>query len=231
MMYWSLQPKNLALKLFSRLNLYLNRIIFILMLLISGCSVLQTKPAAPQSSSINEKHLASLANIKSFSLKGRLGVVTNPRGFSGGLEWQHQSAKDNQTSDNKTSTDNIDIFSPVGGKVANINKIQSGVTLTSQDGHTIKTQDAESLTEATLGWRLPLTGLSDWALGKPTASKIDAATWDENGRLTTLKQDGWDISYENYAENNGIFLPKKVLLKSDKVNLKLLIDQWISATN
>ena len=218
-------------------HLYLKRIIFILMLLVSGCTVLQTKPAVPQpSSSINEKHLASLANIKSFSLKGRLGVVTNPRGFSGGLEWQHQSIKDNQT-----STDNIDIFSPVGGKVANINKIQSGVTLTSQDGHTIKTQDAESLTEATLGWRLPLNGLSDWALGKPTASKIDAATWDENGRLTTLKQDGWDISYENYikingsnnngSENNGIFLPGKVLLKSDKVNLKLLIDQWISATN
>jgi len=208
--------------------LYLNRIILIAMLLlISSCSVLPKKSSAPQpNSSVNEKHLASLANIKSFSLKGRLGVVTNPRGFSGGIEWQHQTMKDSQT-----NTDNMDIFSPVGGKAANIIKNQSGVTLTTQDGHSIKTQDAESLTEATLGWRLPLNGLSDWVLGKPTSSKVDASTWDENGRLTTLKQDGWDISYDNYVDNHGLFLPKKVLLKSDKVNLKLIVDQWISATN
>ncbi len=199
-----------------------------MLLLISSCSVLPKKSSAPQhNSSVNEKHLTSLANIKSFSLKGRLGVVTNPRGFSGGIEWQHE---------NQTSTDNIDIFSPVGGKSANIIKNQSGVTLTTQDGRSIKTQDAESLTEATLGWRLPLIGLSDWALGKPTSSKVEASTWDENGRLTTLKQDGWDISYENYiktngAENNGTFLPSKILLKSEKVNLKLIVDQWISTAH
>jgi outer membrane lipoprotein LolB len=194
--------------------------------------MLPSKPSAPQpSSSVNEKHLASLASIKSFSLKGRLGVVTNPRGFSGGIQWQHLATKDKQT-----NTDNMDIFSPVGGKAANIIKNQNGVTLTTQDGHSIKTQDAESLTETTLGWRLPLNGLSDWVLGKPTSSKVDASTWDGNGRLTTLKQDGWDISYESYietndAENNGVFLPSKILLKSEKVNLKLLIDKWISHTH
>jgi outer membrane lipoprotein LolB len=185
---------------------------------LSACAALSTKQTIPQaSSSVNQKHLAALANIQSFSLKGRIGVVTNPHGFSGGIVWQHA-----------VTTDNIDIFSPLGGKAANINKHQSEVTLTTQDGHSIKAQDAESLTEATLGWRLPLNGLSDWALGKPTNSKLDALTWNENGWLTTLQQDGWDISYENYAEHNGVFLPNKVLLKSDKVNLKLIVDQWIS---
>lgn len=147
-------------------------------------------------------------------------MVTNPRGFSGGLEWQHQ-----------TADDNIDIFSPVGGKVANIVKNPNGVTLTTQDGNSLKTRDAESLTEATLGWRLPLKGLSDWALGKPTAGNIDAITWDDSGHLSTLKQDGWDISYENYTEQRGVFLPNKVLLKSERVNLKLLIDEWLKVEN
>jgi outer membrane lipoprotein LolB len=188
---------------------------------IAACSPLATKPSKNQAnSSLNHKHLASLANIQSFSLKGRIGVTTNPRGFSGGIAWQHTIANDN-----------IDIFSPLGGKTANIAKTPSEVILTSQDNHSIKAQDAESLTEATLGWRLPLNGLSDWALGKPTKSKIDASTWDENGWLTTLKQDGWDISYENYTETNGVFLPKKVLLKSDKVNLKLIVDEWIRTAN
>ncbi len=199
-----------------------NSLLIAIILLLTGCALQPTAPIGqpPTASAIHQKHLATLANIKTFALKGRLGVVTNPRGFSGGIDWQHQA-----------STDNIDVFSPVGGKVANIVKNPNGVTLTTQDGHSVKAQDAESLTEVTLGWRLPLSGLSDWALGKPTSNKIEASTWDEAGRLTTLKQDGWDISYENYTENNGIFLPGKVLLKSEKVNLKLLVEKWVDVTN
>lgn len=191
-----------------------------LILGISGCATLPPPPQPPATSSINQLHLATLASIKTFSLKGRLGVVTNPRGFTGGIDWQHQAAEDN-----------IDVYSPVGGKVANIIKRPSGVTLTTQDGRSTTAKDAESLTETTLGWRLPLEGLSDWALGKPTTSKIDAATWNEQGQLTTLKQDGWDIEYQNYAENSGYFLPGKIVLKSEKVNLKLLVEKWVSAGN
>ena len=178
-----------------------NTSILAIVLLVSACATQPTAPSQqPTTSIINQQHLATLVNIKAFSLKGRLGVVTQKQGFSGGIDWQHQAI-----------TDNIDVFSPVGGKIANIAKNPSGVTLTDQKGHTIKANDAESLTETTLGFRLPLSGLNDWALGRPTTSKIDAANWDETGRLTALKQDGWDISYENYAQNNGVFLPNLIV--------------------
>jgi outer membrane lipoprotein LolB len=193
----------------------------ILALILTACATQPTsQPSstpAPTNASINQQHLATLANIKAFSLKGRLGVVTQKQGFSGSIDWQHQ-----------LSNDNIDVYSPVGGKVANIAKTPSGVTLTDQKGRSISAQDAENLTEVTLGFRLPLTGLADWTLGRPTASKIDASTWDEKGRLLTLKQDDWDITYENYADINGMDLPNKIVLKSEKVNLKLLIENWIS---
>ena len=195
------------------------RILLLAALFLGACATQPVPPSttsAPTNASINQQHLTALATIKSFSLKGRLGVVTQKQGFSGSIEWQHQ-----QTSDN------IDVYSPVGGKVANIAKSTDGVILTDQKGHSIKAQDAESLTDMTLGFKLPLTGLSDWALGKPTTSKIEAATWDEKGQLLTLKQDGWDISYENYTEINGLNLPNKIVLKSDKVNLKLLVEKWI----
>ena len=194
-------------------------ILLLAALFLGACASQPVPPSttsAPTNASINQQHLTTLATIKSFSLKGRLGVVTQKQGFSGSIEWQHQ-----QTSDN------IDVYSPVGGKVANIAKSIDGVILTDQKGHSIKAQDAESLTDMTLGFRLPLTGLSDWALGKPTTRKIEAATWDEKGQLLTLKQDGWDISYENYTEINGLNLPNKIVLKSDKVNLKLLVEKWI----
>lgn len=186
-------------------------------LLLSACATTPKPPIAqsPASQAAHQQHLAKLAQIKSFSLKGRLGVVTQKQGFSGGVDWQHA-----------TDTDNVDVYSPVGGKVANISKNATEVTLTKQDGRSLTAQDAESLTETALGFKLPLSGLSDWALGKPTANNINNSTWDEGGRLLTLKQDGWDISYENYADNEGIFLPNKIVLKSEKVNLKLLVEKW-----
>lgn len=196
---------------------------------MSACA---TQPKAPtpqapekpaENAAAHQQHLATLANIQAFSLKGRLGVVTQKQGFSGSIEWQHQTNKDNQT-----GTDNIDVYSPVGGKVANITKTPKQVVLTDQKGRTISANDAETLTETTLGFRLPLNGLSDWALGKPTASKIDASSWDTQGRLLTLKQDGWDIGFENYLESNGTFLPNKIVLKSEKVNLKLLVEKWLN---
>ena len=197
---------------------YRHSLAFILALILVACATQPISPSPPPiTSAINQKHLAALANIKAFALKGRLGVVTQKQGFSGGINWQHQIANDN-----------IDVFSPVGGKIANIAKTPSQVTLTDQKGHSVSAQDAESLTETTLGFRLPLTGLSDWAIGRPSASKIDAASWDETGRLTALKQDGWDISYENYTMQNGVDLPSKILLKSEKVNLKLLVEKWLS---
>ena len=197
-----------------------NTLLFAIALLVSACATQPIPPSQPTTSTINQKHLASLVNIKAFALKGRLGVVTQKQGFSGGIDWQHQ-----------TSTDNIDVFSPVGGKIANIAKTPSQVTLTDQKGHKVSAQDAESLTETTLGFRLPLSGLSDWAVGRPNASKIEAANWDETGRLTALKQDGWDISFENYAMQNGVDLPSKILLKSEKVNLKLLVEKWAAVGN
>jgi outer membrane lipoprotein LolB len=192
----------------------------VLILAVSACATQPKAPTQlpPENLALHQQHLAKLTNIQAFSLKGRLGVVTQKQGFSGGIEWQHQ-----------TSTDNIDVYSPVGGKVANIAKTPSKVILTDQKGNAITASDAETLTETTLGFRLPLAGLSDWTVGRPTASKVDSSSWDAQGRLVTLKQDGWDIGFENYLENNGTFLPNKIVLKSDKVNLKLIVEKWLNS--
>ena len=195
------------------------------MLAATACATRPTIPghstaSPPEHLALHQQHLASLTDIHAFSLKGRLGVVTQKQGFSGSIEWQHH-----------TATDNIDVYSPLGSKVANIAKTPNQVVLTDEKGQHVKASDAETLTENTLGFRLPLSGLSDWALGRPTSRKIEASTWDAQGRLTTLKQDGWDIGFENYLESNGTFLPNKIILKSEKVNLKLLVEQWMAATN
>lgn len=163
-----------------------------------------------------EQHIASIADINQFEIKGRMGVIVIDKGFSGRIHWQHQQ-----------SNDQVEVFSPLGNKVASIDKSPDRVTLTESDGKVFEAQDVERLTETTLGWRLPLDGLSFWALGKPASSQVENAVWDEFGRLLSLKQDGWDIQYSKYSDSAGYSLPKLIKLRNEKIRLKLLVEEWL----
>jgi outer membrane lipoprotein LolB len=189
-----------------------------LAMLQSCASVPASKPVDKVATqTLNQQHLLNIATIEQFTLQGRIGVQAEGKGFSGGLHWQHDSANDN-----------IELYSPLGGQVASIKKTADKVALVDAKGNRISATDVETLTQTALGWQLPLTGLADWSLGRPTNSAIDAITWDEFGHLSTLKQDGWNIEYQNYSEQNGHFLPSKILLRSEKINLKLLVEKWDS---
>lgn len=185
--------------------------------LLPACVSVPDAKHAPSSASqaLKQAHLRHIANIQYFSLQGRIGVQTDGKGFSGGLHWQHNA-----------TNDDIALYSPLGGQVASIKKSAGQITLEDANGNSMSASDAETLTQTALGWQLPLVGLADWSLGRPSSSPILDSTWDTQGLLTTLHQDGWKIEYQNYAEQNGYLLPSKIFLKSDKVNLKLLVETW-----
>ena len=178
------------------------------------------KPAQADAAKILQQlHLQKIAAIEQFGLKGRIGVQSDGKGFSGGITWQHDHINDD-----------ISLYSPLGGLAANIKKNAEKVTLEDTKGNSVSAIDAETLTQNTLGWRLPLAGLADWSLGRPASSTIEASTWSEQGYLLSLKQDNWQIEYQNYAAHNGYILPSKILLKNEKVTLKLVIEQWDKLT-
>jgi outer membrane lipoprotein LolB len=63
-------------------------------------------------------------------------------------------------------------------------------------------------------------------LGRPARGKAEILAWDEAGRITHLRQSGWDIEYPGYQETAGLHLPAKVLLKSPRLDLKLVVENW-----
>ncbi len=188
-----------------------------LMLALTGCASTPVGKTETSHASqiLKERHLQKLATIQNFSLRGRIGVQTNNKGFSGSLQWQHNH-----------TDDDINLYSPLGSQVANIKKTPDRVTLKDSSGKYFSAVDIETLTQETLGWKLPLTGLSDWSVGRPTQSTIQNSIWNEQGLLTTLDQDGWKIEYDNYTQQGAYMLPGKIFLKSDKLNLKLLVEKW-----
>ncbi len=194
----------------------------LLALFLTGCAAFKTQDThnstIANASILHGHHMTLVNGIAHFSLTGRLGVTTNSKGFSGRVAWQHQS-----------DGDNIDIFSPIGGKVANIIKTNGEILLTNSKNETITASDAETLTVQALGFRLPLSGLSYWTLGRPSnTSLVDYMVWDNEGRIQHLRQDGWDIHYRDYEElNDGYFLPKKITLRSNELIIKLIVETWV----
>lgn len=196
-------------------------------LLLSGCANLNLHPdagnatqpqALPEASTISpeaNQHLNEIATISHFKLSGRIGIQMQGYGLSGPIQWQHSQ-----------QTDDIDLYSPLGSKVAQINKTEDGVTLTGQDGKIYKAQDTESLTQSTLGWRIPFTSLSDWVVGRPTKGIASNLSWDDTGKLRKLTQDGWEISYMEYQLQNQYALPSKINLRNSKLNVRLVIENW-----
>jgi len=175
--------------------------------LLSACaSTAHQVTMSADSSARNQTHLQRNAAIQQFSLQGRIGVQTNSKGFSGGLQWQHSP-----------TNDNIALLSPLGGQVAQITKSSDQITLTDANGKQISATNAETLTYNALGWSLPLTGLSDWSLGRPSsrmAGKLSFQTTPSRTVIGCQVKSPWKATKwtSNYWLKTGITLPISIAI-------------------
>lgn len=182
-------------------------------LLLASCATLPAPPA--EEPPAYAQHLQQLREIGSFAMVGRIAVLTETKGFSGTMRWHH-----------RTDGDDIAFYSPLGTQLGQLNSDGDGVTLTTSNQKTYQADNAETLTQQNLGWSLPMNGLPDWVLGRPASGNAEILAWDEAGRIASLRQNGWNIEYPSYQETSGRWLPGKVLMKSPKLDLKLVVESW-----
>ena len=145
-----------------------------------------------------------------FDLAGRLAARYRNEAFTGNLGWRH--ARDG---------DELLISTPLGQGVARIVRQGEVVTLTTPDGEQ-SAADAESLTEQTLGFRLPLAGLADWVRARPSPDTPAHTEYGADGKLAKLQQSGWSIEYQEYAGA----LPSRMRLTYPGLELRLAISEW-----
>ncbi|MBZ4201092.1 MAG: lipoprotein insertase outer membrane protein LolB [Methylotenera sp.] len=193
-----------------------------LLAMLAACSTLpsssskQTQQPSPASTLLQQQQQSRLARIQQFSLQGRLGVQADGKGYSATVLWQHSD-----------SLDDIRLYSPLGSQLARIQKNVQGINLEDAQGRVISGKDAESLTQAVLGWRLPLNGLADWVLSRPANATMASQTWDEAGLNNSLNEANWVMSYQGYQSTHGQMLPHKIALKNQRVQLKLIVEKWV----
>ncbi|MGZ0843299.1 lipoprotein insertase outer membrane protein LolB, partial [Klebsiella pneumoniae subsp. pneumoniae] len=80
-------------------------------------------------------------------------------------------------------------------------------------------ESPEALLEEQLGWRLPVSHLLWWVRGLPAPDSKSRLTLDADSRLARLEQDGWQIEYTRYAEQNGYWLPERLKLHGQSLEV------------
>lgn len=194
----------------------------VLLALLVACSSLaprQTAPAPVQ---------ATPAPYQStLALSGRLSVNFSRDGkqetLSGKFDWRQAPGHIDVT-----------LASPLGQTLATISVAPGQASLTEAGKPTRVAADLDSLSAQTLGWALPVAGLSEWLQGYATAA--DGSRFIASpARDSVTTRDGWRLRYVSWqdageGETAAVARPRRIDLEHppsgqfDEMQIRIVLD-------
>ncbi|HWD16088.1 MAG TPA: lipoprotein insertase outer membrane protein LolB [Casimicrobiaceae bacterium] len=178
-------------------------VLFVVMAL-SGCATLPTP--APER--------APEARDAPFTLSGRISARHGSNGVAGGFKWTHAPPRDR-----------IDLADPLGQTLARLDGEPGNVTVRLADGRVENATTWNELTRRALGVTIPVEGLAFWIRGRGAPGSQATIERDGQGRVSALRQDGWDIAY---AYEPPSTMPHRVTLTypgSEPVEVRVVVDR------
>lgn len=190
-----------------------------LLLLISGCAQLpETEPGTNTQgkSFLWLEHQLAASAVQSWKIKGRLAVKNAKESGTLTLLW-------NQV----LSRYELRLIAPLGQGTYLLTGSVNSVKMQGPKDMLLTAATPEKLLEEGLGWKVHLDGLKYWIRGIPEPGiTYSELILDEEGRLSNMQQSDFNIQVSRYTEQNGISLPEKIFIKSDNIQLKLVIQTW-----
>ena len=206
--------------------------VVVAVLMVTGCASVAPKPAAVESEAQIKwrQHHTQVASLDQWDISGRIGVRTADTGGSTNLRWKLDNGRDQ-----------IDLFGPFGGGRIRLDIDLDGARLRDGEGEEFFAATASQALFNATGWHVPLEVLGYWVRGVPAPGEHDIEI-DDAGRLTILNQQGWEITFREYAPHQEVLLPRKIRLSASKETIgdltareqmsgdllvvKLFIEQW-----
>jgi outer membrane lipoprotein LolB len=184
-------------------------------LVLSSCARLLPSPDIDRVAGW-EAHRAKLAALDHWRLQGRIAVRVEQEGWTATLHWI-QDGGDYR----------LRVMAPLSRGSVEISGSESGVMLRTGENEEVYAENPEALLAEALGWQLPLSGLAWWIRGLPGPhSRPERMTLDEFGRLSVLRQDGWNVLLERYTSAGGYDLPGRLTLENHELRLRLAVSSW-----
>lgn len=192
-------------------------LVFSLIILITGCAGLSSRESVEGQGDAKrwQAHKAQVTALDGWQISGKVGIRAPKDSGSGTLFWlQRQDYYD------------IRLSGPLGRGAARLTGRQGNVLLEVANQGRYEAESPEALLEEQLGWRLPISHLLWWVRGLPAPGSKSRVTLDASSHLAQLEQDGWQLQYLSYAEQNGYTLPERIKLHGSNLDITLVIKDW-----
>ncbi|MCH2340732.1 lipoprotein insertase outer membrane protein LolB [Pseudomonas sp. NPDC047963] len=199
------------------MKLMRNLLISTFALLLAGCAGLgpQESVEGPGNAEDWKAHKAHISEIDGWQISGKIGIQAPQDSGSGTLFWlQRQGYFD------------IRLSGPLGRGATRLTGRPDAVALEVAGQGRFEAESPEALVESKLGWQLPVSHLLYWVRGLPAPDSRSRIALDPNGRLASLQQDGWDVQYLGYTEEDGYTLPNRIKLAGRDLKITLVVKDW-----
>lgn len=188
-----------------------------LAVLLAGCAGLASQETVegPGNAQDWKTHKAQISEIDGWQINGKIGIRAPQDSGSGTLFWlQRQDYFD------------IRLSGPLGRGATRLTGRPDAVALEVAGQGRFEAESPEALVESQLGWQLPVSNLLWWIRGLPAPDSRSRVELDGNGRLAHLQQDGWDVQYLDYSDENGFALPSRIKLAGRDLQITLVVKDW-----
>lgn len=192
-------------------------LVFSLITLLAGCAGLTSRESVEGQGDAKlwQAHKTQVAALNGWQISGKVGIRAPKDSGSGTLFWlQRQDYYD------------IRLSGPLGRGAARLTGHEGAVLLEVANQGRYQAESPEALLEEQLGWRLPISHLLWWVRGLPAPGSKSTVTLDTSSHLAKLVQDGWQVQYLSYVEQNGYTLPERIKLHGKNLDITLVIKDW-----
>lgn len=169
---------------------------------------------------LSSDHTSAIArpareSIREFAIDGRIWVTRANERAQASIVWLHYAGV----------SDDIDVFSPVGGQLARLSSSPDGAQLVTAEQERVVASTAEELSARLFGSPLPLEGMPDWVLGRAAGQPVSARR-DSVGRFEYLAEAGWVVRYLEYENGDAAALPRTMDFERGDLRVRLRVDAW-----
>ena len=192
-------------------------LVFSLITLLAGCAGLTSREAleGEGSPALWQSHKQQIGSLDAWQISGKVGIRAPQDSGSGTLFWlQRQDYYD------------IRLSGPLGRGAARLTGRPGTILLEVANQGRYQATSPEQLLQQQLGLNLPVSHLLWWIRGLPDPDSKSRLTLDRDSRLAQLSQDGWQVDYLRYAEQDGYWLPERLKLSGHDLQVTLVIKDW-----
>jgi outer membrane lipoprotein LolB len=186
------------------------------LLALVGCESVPPAREVPDPAAAWSARQVALAELARWTAVGRIGVRSQDDAWSASIRWEQDGERFR-----------LHLSGPLGQGLVRVSGEPGRVELRTAAREVHTAVDADDLLWAHTGFRVPVSILRHWVIGRTDPGHpVDALVLDPAGRPQAMRQAGWLLEIEQYAGPETLALPTKLTVSNAQVQARLVVSEW-----